>query len=123
MFRQRTLVGLVAVVILVGLTAAENQAAQNERKSGSVTGEVKATKASPNGKNTILEVLAPGEEKARSYRVAYDPAAKAPIQTVLTAVRAAKVGDVVKFDWSDTGEGLAITKFEVLKKADEKKEK
>jgi hypothetical protein len=38
-------------------------------------------------------------------------------------VKAANVGDRVQFDWLDTGEGLAITKFEVLKKKSGKKEK
>lgn len=87
-----------------------------ERKKGTMTGEIKSSKVSPNGKNTILEVLAPGEEKARTYRVQYDPTIKAPLADVLKAVRAAKVGDTCTFDWVDTGEGLAITKFEVIKK-------
>jgi hypothetical protein len=56
----------------------------------------------------------------RSYRVQYDPKAKGPIPSVLEAVRAAKVGDRVQLEWIDTGEGLAITAFEVLKKADNK---
>jgi len=123
MMKQRILWGAIAALFLLGLLSAENQAAQNEKKSGTITGELKSTKASPNGKNTVIEVLAPGEEKPRPYRVAFDPVAKAPIQEVLTAVRAAQVGDVVKFDWTDTGEGLAIKKFEVVKKAGEKKGK
>lgn len=123
MVKQRILWGVTAALFLLGLASAENQAAQNVKKSGTITGEIKSTKASPNGKNTIIEVLAPGEEKPRPYRVAGDPAIKAPIAEVLTAVRAAKVGDVVKFDWIDTGEGLAIKKFEVVKKAGDKKDK
>jgi hypothetical protein len=91
---------------------------EQKKRTGKVTGELKSQKATPNGKNTIIEVLAPGEEKARSYRVQYDPKAKGPIPKVLDAVRAAKVGDRVQLEWIDTGEGLAITAFEVLKKAD-----
>src|SRR5262245_45236648 len=99
-------VSLFAVsLMLCDLSVAQD----NKKRSGTVTGEMKSTKASPNGKNQLIEVLAPGEEKARSYRVNYDPKAKAPLADVLTAVRAAKVGDRVQLDWIDTGEGLAMT--------------
>lgn len=91
-----------------------------EKRTGSVTGEIKTKKDTPNGKNVIIEVQATGEEKARPYRVQYDPKAKAPLADVLSAVRASKVGDKVQMDWIDTGEGLAIKKFEVIKKASDK---
>jgi len=107
----------VSILLLSFVVAFGGADAQEKRRTGVMTGEIKSSKASPNGKNTILEVLAPGEEKARIYRVMYDPAAKAPIQKVLTAVRAAKVGDQVRFEWIDTGEGLAMTTFQVLRKA------
>jgi len=61
-------------------------------------------------------VLAPGEEKARSYFVQYDQKIKGPLPDVLKAVRAASVGDQVVFDWEATGHGPAIVKFEVQKK-------
>jgi len=109
-------------LVLALLVACSYSAGAQEQKkrTGKLTGEIKSTKPSPNGKNTIIEVLAPGEEKARSYRVQYDPKAKGPIPSVLEAVRAAKVGDRVQLEWIDTGEGLAITAFEMLKKADKK---
>ena len=114
--------GLVLIAfcfLAVGLL----DAAQDQKKrSGMITGVLKSQKKSPNGKNSIVEILAPGEEKARSYRVQYDPKVKGPIEPVLKAVRAANVGDTVQFEWVDTGEGLAITSFQVLKKAGEKKE-
>jgi hypothetical protein len=88
-----------------------------ERKTGTAVGEIKSTKNSPDGKNTSIEVLQPGEEKPRSYYVVYDPARNGPNPTVLAAVRAAGVGDRVSFDWMQTGHGPAITKFEVVKKA------
>lgn len=111
---------LFAVCCLVGLSEGGET---KKKRTGSLTGEIKSTKASPNGKNQIIEVLAPGEEKARPYRVQYDPKVKGPIAEILTKVRAAKVGDRVQLDWIDTGEGLAITAFEVLKKSkdDDKK--
>lgn len=90
--------------------------AQQEKRTGTLTGTLKSSKATPNGKNVIIEVLAPGEEKARSYRVQYDPAIKAPIAKVLDAVKAAKVGDRVRLEWIDTGEGLAMKDFQVLTK-------
>ena len=114
--------GLAAALLLV---CGFSEAAQDKKKrTGTVNGEIKSSKPTPNGKNTIVEVLAAGEEKARPYRVQYDPKVKGPIEEVLKAVRAAKVGDRVQMEWIDTGEGLAITSFQVLKKAgDDKKGK
>jgi hypothetical protein len=68
----------------------------------------------------VIEVLAPGEEKPRAYFVQYDPGLKGPIPEVLEAVRAAKVGENVVFDWEATGHGPAIVKFEVAKKSPKK---
>jgi hypothetical protein len=87
-------------------------------KTGTIIGRLVATKDTKDGKNTIIDVLAPGEEKARDYYVVYDPKIKGPIPSVLAAVRAAKVGDRVEFDWVQTGHGPAITRFGVLRKAD-----
>jgi hypothetical protein len=106
---------VVAMVLFGGLLGA---AQEQKKRSGKLTGELKSQKATPNGKNTIIEVLAPGEEKARTYRVQFDPKAKGPSPEVLKAVRAAQVGDRVQLEWVDTGEGLAIKAFEVLKKAE-----
>ena len=107
---------VVAMVLVCGLLDA---AQEKKLRSGKLTGELKSQKATPNGKNTIIEVLASGEEKARTYRgVQYDPKVKGPIPEVLKAVREAKVGDRVQLEWVDTGEGLAIKAFEVLKKAE-----
>jgi hypothetical protein len=91
---------------------------KDEKRSGTIAGEVKGTK--PQGKNVVIEVLAPGEEKARSYFVQFDPKIKGPIPEVLSAVRAAKVGDQVILDWEATGHGPAIVKFEIRRKAQEK---
>jgi acylphosphatase len=85
-----------------------------EKRSGTISGEVKAKKEQNN--NVVIEVLAPGEEKPRPYFVQYDPKIKGPLPEVLKAVRAAKIGDRVVFDWEATGHGPAIVKFEVLKK-------
>jgi hypothetical protein len=89
------------------------------KRSGTIAGEVKSKK--PLGENLAIEVLAPGEEKARSYHVKYDPKAKGPLPDVLAAVRAAGVGDQVTFDWEATHHGPAIVRFEVQKKVDEKR--
>jgi hypothetical protein len=94
---------------------AEGQDKDKKRRTGMVVGEIKSSKVSPNGKNQIIEVLESGEEKARAYRVAYDPEVKGPIPAVLEKVKAAKVGDRVRLEWIE-GEGLNITAFEVLKK-------
>ena len=114
MFRACT---CFAAVVLVALAVFSAPAPGQEKRTGKVTGELKSMKDTPNRKNVVIEVRADGEEKARSYRVQYDPAVKGPIPDVLKAVKAASVGDRVELDWVDTGEGLAITKFAVLKKA------
>jgi hypothetical protein len=90
-----------------------------EKRSGTITGEIKSKK--DQGNNVLIEVLAPGEEKARPYFVQYDQKVKGPIPEILKAVRGAAVGDRVVFDWEATGHGPAIVKFEVLKKGTEKK--
>jgi hypothetical protein len=110
-----------ALTALVLCTTSDAQ--EKKKRTGNVTGDLVSSKATPNGKNVLIEVLAQGEEKARSYRVIYDKESKGPLPKVLEAVRAAKVGDRVELAWVDTGEGLAITSFQVLKKAkDDKKD-
>jgi hypothetical protein len=85
-------------------------------KSGTITGELKSKKDTPDGKNTFIEVLAPGEEKPRRYHVLYDEKIKGPITSVLKDVRAANIGDEVEFEWVQTGHGPAIKTFQVVKK-------
>jgi len=94
--------------------------AQEKKRSGTVVGTLKSQKDINNGKNTQIEVLAPGEEKARPYFVNFDPKINAPIAAVLKAVRAAKVGDVVELEWVDTNHGPAIQTFKLFKKASDK---
>ena len=116
MFRKLVVLSFgFALIAMAGLS----EAAQDKKKrTGTVTGELKSRKDTPNGKNSLIEVLAAGEEKARQYRVMFDQKTKGPIPEVLEKVRAATVGDRVTMDWIDTGEGLAITSFQVLKKSD-----
>jgi ferric-dicitrate binding protein FerR (iron transport regulator) len=92
---------------------------EGEARTGTIIGELKGRNDTKDGKNTNIEVLAPGEEKARSYFVNWDPAIKGPLPKVLEAVRAAKVGDRVEFEWVGTNHGPAITKFKVLPKRGE----
>ena len=94
---------------------------KDAKRSGTIAGEIKSKK--DQGKNVVIEVLAPGEEKARSYFVQFDPKIQGPIPEVLKAVRAANVGDQVVFDWEATNHGPAIVKFEVRKKAEKKEGK
>ncbi len=108
----------LVAAFLCGLSAEAQQAKdKKEKRKGSILGKLVSAKPTPNGKNVIAEVLAPGEEKPRSYRVNYDPLTKGPIAKVLAAVKTAKEGDTVQFDWIDTGEGLAMTTFKIVKKA------
>lgn len=113
---MRTLVGfsfVTALFVLFGVADAQ----EKKKRTGKLIGEVQSLQPTPNKKNVQIEVLAAGEEKARSYRVMYDPKVKGPNAKVLERVRSAKQGDRVQLEWVDTGEGLAITAFEVLKKA------
>ena len=120
-------VALLLLLVLAGKTFGEGEIPKpkpadtadkaDEPKSGRIIGELKSQTDTQDKKNTIIEVLAPGEEKPRKYYVLYDPEIKGPIASVLKEVRAAKVGDRVDFDWVQTGHGPAIKSFRVLKKA------
>jgi hypothetical protein len=90
-----------------------------EARTGSIAGMIQSVEEKNN--NVTIAVLAPGEEKARSYFVQYDAKIKGPMPEVLKLVKAAKVGDKVAFDWEATNHGPAIVKFEVLKKPEPKK--
>jgi hypothetical protein len=112
--------GLVVMWVGVGGFPA---AGQEEKKTGTIVGELKSKHDTKDGKNTAIEVLAPGEEKARKYLVQYDPKVKGPIKSVLEAVRAAKVGSRVELVWVQTGHGPMITSFKEFKKGEREKDK
>jgi hypothetical protein len=111
--------GLVVAWALAGAPAATGQ--DDKPKTGTIVGKVESKKDTEDGKNTFIEVLTPGEEKPRKYHVLYDAKAKGPIESVLHAVRAAKVGDRVELEWVQTGHGPAIKAFKVLPKAGDPK--
>ena len=105
----------VAMFALVGFAEAQDK--DKKRATGSVVGVLKDRKDAPKGPNVFVEIQADGEEKARKYRVAYDPKIKAPIADVLKAVKETPIGSRVQIDWIE-GEGYNITNFKVLKKAE-----
>jgi hypothetical protein len=119
MYRVLFCSGIAATIL--AFTGVGTEVLAQEPRSGTITGELKSKKDTEDKKNTTIEVLAPGEEKARSYFVQYDQKVKGPLPDVLKAVRAATVGDKVEFGWVATGHGPAITKFQVLKKTDGEK--
>src|ERR1051325_9604600 len=102
----------------LALVCGLSEADKDKKKTGTIIGELKSRKDTPNAKNVFLEIQAAGEEAPRKYRVQYDKKANGPIPDVLAATKAAKIGDRVQCDWINTGEGLAITSFQVLKKTD-----
>ena len=118
---QRFAIACLALTCLV--FCAFTDAQEPKRRGGTVVGKLEARKDSKDGKNSFIDVLAPGEEKPRVYFVNHDPKLKGPIPTVLSAVRAAKIGDVVEFDWVDTNHGPAIESFRLFKKKDDVKDK
>jgi hypothetical protein len=85
----------------------------NKASGRTVVGKLKSKIDTPDGKNTNIEVKAPGEEKARKYFLIYDPKLRKPLTKVLHAVRSASVGETVELEWVKTGHGPAITNFTV----------
>ena len=114
MSRHSIIPSLAAALLMLCGTA--NEVTGEETRSGTIIGDLKSKKDSKDGKNVVIEVLAPGEEKPRSYHVQYDQKIKGPLPDVVKAVREAEVGDKVEFEWVATGHGPAITKFKVFKK-------
>jgi hypothetical protein len=107
--------GLLCAGLVLSVVADAGQ--QPTAPAGTIIGELKARQDTKDGKNTLIDVLAPGEEKARRYHVLYDAKTKGPIASVLSAVRKAHVGDRVELEWVSTGHGPAIKSFKLLKKA------
>jgi hypothetical protein len=107
----------IGCFVLCGFfAAAQDQKKDDGHKKGTIIGELKAREDTKDGKNTLIKVLAPGEEKPRSYHVMYDEKVMGGIPGVLAAVRAAKIGDRVEFDWVATGHGPMITSFKIFLK-------
>ena len=117
---QKCAVSLFTLALLIACGfSADAQDKDKKKRTGTVTGELKARKDAPNKINVFVDVLADGEEKARTYRVAYDPKVKGPMPEVLKAVKEAPIGSRVRLEWVE-GEGFNITAFQVLKKASDK---
>ena len=126
----RTLAVLVfafALVSAFGLSASTAQEKDKKEKTGTVIGELKSRKDINNGKGAVLEILAPGEEKARAYYVSVDPKAdpkaRESFAELLKTVKTANAGDRVQIDWHrpENAEGnFFVAAFKVLKKADAK---
>jgi len=114
MFAKLGFIGFLTFAFVICVFT-DADAQDKKSRTGTVTGEIKSTKASPNGKNQIIGVLGAGEEKEREYRVMYDKKANGPNPEILAKVKAAKIGDRVRLEWIE-GEGFNITAFEVLKK-------
>jgi hypothetical protein len=107
-------------ILFLAIAAFSDAAQETKKRGGTVVGKLEARKDSKDGKNSTIDVLAPGEEKARPYFVNFDPKRNAPIESVLKAVRAAKIGEMVELEWVDTNHGPAIQAFRVFKKSAEK---
>jgi hypothetical protein len=120
--QKKFLIASFVMTMLALIASSEVDGQDKKKRTGTVVGELKSRKDAPNKINVIVEILGAGEEKARQYRVAYDPKVKGPIPDVLKSVKAANIGDRVEIDWVE-GEGYNITKFQVLKKSDKKDDK
>jgi hypothetical protein len=109
-------IGVCVVVALVATGGATN-AQLKKLRTGTTIGELKSVKPAKNKRDVEIEILAPGEEKARRYTVG------AQQKELMVAVKAATVGDRVEIEWFDTVEGLCVDKLQVLKKAKNEKDK
>jgi hypothetical protein len=120
MFRIFVIFALFFVIGSIGESAAQDKA---KERAGVVTGEFKTRKDAKNGRSVTLEILAPGEEKARAYLLSYnpkDPKAKGRYLELVALVDAAKIGDRVECGWVNSPPGAEgaffLTSFRVLKK-------
>ena len=100
----------VSVVVALLATCAIGNGQLKKLRTGTTIGELRSVNAAKNKRDTVIEVLAPGEEKPRRYTVG------AQQKALVAAVNAAKIGDRVEVEWFDTSEGLCIEKFQVLTK-------
>jgi hypothetical protein len=122
---------VVIVAMFVFAVAGERshstaQAKDKTERTATVSGVLKSRIELKNSKNVIIEILADGEDKPRRYGVPYVPKGKGPITEVLGAVNKANIGDRVRCDlvYGAYGyeSGFIVTTFEVLRKADAKRE-
>jgi hypothetical protein len=112
-------VTLIASLLFLIISPALGFAWEDDNKSsgGTVVGKLKSKTDTTDGKNTNIEVKAPGEEKPRKYFVNFDPKLRKPLPQVLHAVRSAAIGDSVELQWVKTGHGPAIISFMVTNPA------
>lgn len=110
---------LLDVCVVFALVASGDAAGAELKKlrTGTTVGELKSVSPAKNKRDVEIEVLAPGEERARRYTIG------AHKKELLAAVKAAAAGDRVEVDWFDTVEGLCVDKFQVLKKAKTEQDK
>lgn len=110
---------LIASLLLLIISPVLGFAWEDENKSsgGTVVGKLKSKVDTADGKNTNIEVKAPGEEKPRKYFVNFDPKLRKPLPKVLHDVRSASIGDAVELEWVKTGHGPAIISFMVTNPA------
>ena len=104
-------------LVLLSLVAFCGFSLGQKHDGGFVVGKLKSRTNTQDGKNSNFEVLAPGEEKPRSYHVIFDQKLKKPMPMVLEAVRSANIGDTVELEWQKTNHGPAVNKFKVIAKA------
>jgi hypothetical protein len=112
-FQMRATLNIALMFLIISPVMGFVWDEDNKAPGGTVVGKLKSKMDTPDGKNTNIEVKAPGEEKARKYFVNYDPKLRKPLPKVLHAVRSASVGETVELEWVKTGHGPAITNFMV----------
>jgi hypothetical protein len=98
----------ILALIVFALTCPTATAQLKKLRTGTTIGELKSINPAKNTRDTILEVLSPGEEKPRRYTVG------AHQKDILVKVKSAKAGERVQIEWYDTVEGLCVDKFEAL---------
>ena len=115
MVRELWILSFLAVLGALAVGPTSPTAGQDKRRTGALTGVVAGKGDSKDGKNGWVEVRADGEEKGRRYWPVADPKGGGPHREILAAIRKVGVGDRVRLEWVDAGDGKDITKFEVLR--------
>lgn len=89
-------------------------AAQEKRRTGTLSGVVIDKGNSKDGRNGWVEVKADGDEKGRRYWPVADAKVGGPDREILATIRKVEIGSRVRMEWIDAGDGKDIIKFEVL---------
>ena len=112
--KSKLCIPMLLGLAILWLTDISRSAAQEKRRTGTLSGVVIDKGDSKDGRNGWVEVKADGEEKGRRYWPVGDPKVGGPNREILAAMRKVEKGTRVRMEWVDAGDGKDITKFELM---------